>query len=110
MRNFPIKKIVFAVIVGVVAIVLVAMSFSAFETNKAGNYQVKQAFLSGNMTTRSTPGTYGQLFGDITTYEIAGDVFLSKEHATVVIQRQIKPAGSSSRTVSPTLTLWECMS
>ena len=53
---------------------------SIFETNKAGFYQIKQAAISGDLTVRNDPGTYGQYFGDITTYEIAGDIFLSKDN------------------------------
>ena len=43
------------------------------ETNIAGNYQIKQAAVSGEMTVKATPGMYMQNFGKITTYRIADD-------------------------------------
>ena len=70
------RFIAITIIVG--AIIVLSMSASLFETNKAGYYQIKQQFYWGELTVRDNPGTYGQWLGDIETYEMAGDVFLSK--------------------------------
>lgn len=44
---------------------------SIVETNESGFYQVKQAAMSGDMSVRSTPGMYGQMFGKIWDYKIS---------------------------------------
>lgn len=61
----------------VLAIVIIVGASSMWETNRAGEYQVKQAFYTGTLSVRNEPGTYGQWFGDIHTYQITGDIFLS---------------------------------
>lgn len=58
--------------------VLLFAGGSLFETNDRQNYQVKQAFITGAMTCRTTSGTYGQMFGDINTYKKASQYFFSK--------------------------------
>jgi regulator of protease activity HflC (stomatin/prohibitin superfamily) len=45
-----------------------------FETNTFGNYQVKQAAVTGDVSVRSEPGLYWQGFGSITTYPISEDL------------------------------------
>ena len=55
--------------VALIAVVMLLFVGSIFETNTQGYYQVKQAFYSGKMSVRMTPGTYGQMFGTITTYK-----------------------------------------
>lgn len=52
----------------VALIVLLTGAGSLFETNYGGNYQVKQASVSGDLSVRSNPGMYWQGFGEITTY------------------------------------------
>jgi len=52
----------------IAAIAIIAMSAKIFETNDQGHYQVKQAFITGEMTARMVPGLYGQWFGNIETY------------------------------------------
>ena len=41
------------------------------ETNESGYYQVKQAAMSGDMSVRSVPGMYSQMFGKIWDYKIS---------------------------------------
>jgi len=74
------KKIIVGISLLVIGFIFIWLMTGVFETNQAGFYQVKQAALIGDLSVRNTPGTYGQWFGDITTYEIAGDIFLSKDH------------------------------
>ncbi len=61
-----------------VSVVFLSMVGSLWETNKMGYYQVKQAAMTGSVTTRSTPGTYGQWLGDIYTYQISDMLYFSK--------------------------------
>jgi hypothetical protein len=51
---------------------------SLVETNNEGYYQIKQAALSGDMTVRTLPGTYLQLFGSIFTYQVSDMYYFSK--------------------------------
>lgn len=62
--------------IGMIAIAVLFLIFatSIFQTNHQGEYQVKQAFISGNMSARMTPGTYGQWFGTISTYRAVATV------------------------------------
>jgi len=78
-QSKEVKKVIVGIALLVVGVVLIWLMTSIWETNKAGNYQVKQAAYFGDLSVRNIPGTYFQWFGDITTYEIAGDIFLSKE-------------------------------
>ena len=59
------------VIIGVTTIGILLLIFGSrlFVTNDQGYYQVKQAFITGKMSVRMSPGTYGQNFGNITTYK-----------------------------------------
>ena len=63
---------------------LVGISGSLFETNKFGNYQIKQAAVSGEVTVRSEAGLYWQGLGTITTYPISED--LSFEDAGISVR------------------------
>ena len=56
------------IIVSLLAILFLIMIGRLFETNTQGEYQVKQAFITGTMTARMVPGTYGQWFAAIETY------------------------------------------
>lgn len=44
------------------------------ETNTFGNYQVKQAAITGDISVHAEPGLYWQGFGSITTYPISEDL------------------------------------
>lgn len=62
----------------VAAVLMFTMAGSLWETNDAGHYQVKQAFMTGEMSVRNKAGTYGQWLGDITTYKRTGMHYFSK--------------------------------
>lgn len=73
-------KQVFAVGATIVALLVVTLfAGSIFETNEAGYVQVKQAFYWGDLTVRSEPGTYGQMFGTIHTYKEASTFHFTKD-------------------------------
>ena len=59
----------------VVCLVLfVCLAGGLFETNSFGNYQIKQAAVTGHVTVRTAPGLYWQGFGQITTYPVSEDL------------------------------------
>lgn len=70
--------------IGIIALSLIgiitvlSLAGSVFETNNAGYYQIKQAALSGELSVINTPGTYMQLFGDVTTYQQSDEYYFSK--------------------------------
>lgn len=65
------------------AIILGICSAQLFETNTFGNYQVKQAAVTGNITVKNDAGLYWQGFGSITTYPISEDVDFETENLEV---------------------------
>lgn len=65
------------------AIVLVICSAQLFETNTFGNYQVKQAAVTGDITVKNDAGLYWQGFGSITTYPVSEDVDFETENLEV---------------------------
>lgn len=73
-----IRKIM--ILVGSIASVLLLIIFSSsiLEVNKSGYYQIKQAAITGKMSVRNKPGTYGQFFGEIFTYQISDMNYFSK--------------------------------
>lgn len=72
-------KFIALFIVAIIGILIFTLGSRMVETNIAGFYQVKQQFIKGDLSTRNAPGTYAQNLGAIETYEIAGDIFLSKD-------------------------------
>ena len=60
-------------------LLFLALSSSLFETNQAGNFQIKQAMFTGKMSIRFEPGTYLQSFGDIHTYKNVATVGFGRE-------------------------------
>ena len=74
-----VKKPFIAVIAIIAFFTFIIMSSSIFETNDKGKFQVKQATITGKMTVRTTPGTYLQLFGDITTWNKAETFFFTAD-------------------------------
>jgi hypothetical protein len=74
------NKKIMAIVVGIIALVFIIFSFSIFETNQAGYFQVKQAALTGNMSVRLQPGTYFQWFGDISEYKNVATVGIGESH------------------------------
>jgi hypothetical protein len=67
------------IVVLVIGILLLIFAARLFETNNQGEYQVKQAFISGTMTARMVPGTYGQMLGQIETYRANTTVGFGQE-------------------------------
>lgn len=71
-------------VIGVLcAIVLGICSAQLFETNTFGNYQVKQAAVTGDITVKNDAGLYWQGFGSITTYPVSEDVDFETENLEV---------------------------
>lgn len=72
-------RLIALAVVGLIAILVVgSVGKQIFETNDAGYYQIKQASLSGEMTVIADPGTYLQMFANITTYQISDVYYFSK--------------------------------
>ncbi len=84
-------KWVSLVILAIVAIVVITTSRQIFETNKAGNLQVKQAAIKGTLTCRLEPGMYGQMFGDIHTYKEAETFYFTADKETGERKNQALP-------------------
>ena len=69
---------------GVVGATIIGIcSAQLFETNTFGNYQVKQAAVTGDITVKNDAGLYWQGFGSITTYPISEDVDFETENLEV---------------------------
>ena len=68
------KKKIMGIAFLLIAILLLMLGRKLIETNNQGHYLVKQAFISGKMTARMTPGTYGQWLGDIHTYRAVSTI------------------------------------
>lgn len=74
----------FVGIFGLIAVVvLVWLSGSLFQTNKFGNYQIKQAAMTGTISVRNEPGFYWQGGGSIVTYPVSEDVNFETENLKV---------------------------
>lgn len=67
------KKQFSLVMLGIILILGIIFTGSIFETNTFGNYQIKQAAITGNVTVRNDPGVYLQWFGNIYTYPVSED-------------------------------------
>jgi hypothetical protein len=74
------NKKIFAIVIGILAVVFLALSFSILETNQAGYFQVKQAAVTGKMSVRLNAGTYFQWFGDISEYKNVATVGIGENH------------------------------
>ncbi|MBN1649522.1 MAG: hypothetical protein JW874_15895 [Spirochaetales bacterium] len=73
------RRFVVFLVLAIIVTGFILISGSIFETNNAGFYKVKQAFISGEMTVRNDPGMYLQLFGKIEEYKIADTYYFSKD-------------------------------
>ena len=67
--DFSIGKAATWALVLFVAIFLITNAFELVERNGSGTYQVRQSYWDGELTTRFSPGIYGQWLGIITTYK-----------------------------------------
>lgn len=74
------RKIILASVFGVLSLIFLIMLGSLFETNQAGFFQIKQAAISGDLSVRFEPGTYGQWFGTVHTYKNVATVGLGENH------------------------------
>lgn len=80
MENISVRKVILGIAFGILAIILLLLAKGIFETNEAGYFQVKQAAFSGKMSVRLNPGTYLQLFGDISEYKNVATVGIGENH------------------------------
>lgn len=65
------KKIA-AIALSIVGLIVLAVTLPQLvETNNEGYYQIKQAAMTGEISIRSTPGTYAQMGANIVTYPIS---------------------------------------
>lgn len=67
----------------VVGVMTIIFAGKIFETNQFGNYQIKQAAGTGEISVRNVAGLYLQMFGSIETYPVSEDVDFEKENFTV---------------------------
>ncbi len=58
-------------------IILIVVSRKIFETNNEGYYKIKQAAITGDMSVHDAPGTFLQLFGSISEYQVSGMYYFS---------------------------------
>lgn len=73
-------KVVILVASFVALLVVMFTAGSLLETNYAGNFQVKQASFTGDLTVRNNPGIYWQGFGDITTYPVTYTLYFGNKN------------------------------
>ena len=74
----------FMLVGGIIASVVIGIcSAQLFETNTFGNYQVKQAAVTGKITVKNDAGLYWQGFGSITTYPVSEDIDFENENLEV---------------------------
>lgn len=73
------KQRIFAIAFSVLALGMLLMLSSVIETNSAGFFQVKQAAITGDLTVRFDAGTYGQWFGNISTYKNVATVGFGRQ-------------------------------
>lgn len=71
------KKFILLLIIAIGLFTATTLVDQIWVTNQEGFIQVKQAFYTGKMTVRSGPGTYGKWFGNINTYDMSDEIFLS---------------------------------
>ena len=69
-------------IIVLLLLVVLAVVFSRqiLETNRRGQYQIKQAAITGTMTVRMAPGMYGRWFGAIDTWNKAETFYFTSEY------------------------------
>lgn len=92
----------------IVLTIFIAISSSIFETNDKGQFQVKQAAISGKMSVITKPGTYFQLFGDITTWNKAETFYFTadlKEGALIDQSIEVRFVDGSMCNISGTMRI-----
>ncbi len=73
------RQVSFIVLLLLVVLVVVFGS-QIVETNRRGQYQIKQAAITGTMSVRMTPGMYGRWFGAIDTWNKAETFYFTSEY------------------------------
>ena len=72
-------KGIVTIVLGLLLIVgALTVGKQVFETNNAGYFQIRQAAVTGNLTVFGDPGTFLQLFGTVTTYQVSDVFYFSK--------------------------------
>ena len=74
-----IKKMLGIVVAVAIVLFVVLGAGNIWHKNTFGKYQIKQAFISGEMSIRNEPGTYVQGWGDITEYSKGNMLYFSKD-------------------------------
>ncbi len=72
-RQFSVALLIILIGLGVV------FSNQILETNRRGQYQIKQAAITGEMSVRLEPGMYGQWFGEIDTWNKAETFYFTSD-------------------------------
>lgn len=72
-------KIITLVLVAFSLIVLLVLGDKVFETNEAGQFQIKRAFITGDISVKDDAGLYGQYFGKIFTYNNVATIGFGRE-------------------------------
>ncbi len=81
--NIRMKRVI-GVIVTLAFIIASFLLFDGvWENNKASNYQIKQAAVSGNLSVKNDAGVYVKWFGDITTYRKVSSLDFEEENIKV---------------------------
>ncbi len=73
------RQVSFIVLLLLVVLVVVFGS-QIVETNRRGQYQIKQAAITGTMSVRMSPGMYGRWFGAIDTWNKAETFYFTSEY------------------------------
>lgn len=73
-------KTTIGIVASICLIITIALSNKVVETNMEGNYQIKQAAVSGDMSVRNKAGMYLQNFGDISTYQVSDMYYFSSSN------------------------------
>lgn len=73
------KRIGFLIVFAIIAGVVLFFSQSIVETVEGGEIHVKQAAVTGTLTTRADEGLYLQMFGKITKYFRTHETYLSND-------------------------------
>ena len=73
------KRIGFLVVLAIVVAIVLFFSQSIVETVEGGEIHVKQAAISGTISTRTQEGLYLQMFGKITKYYRTWETYLSND-------------------------------
>ena len=74
------KKIGLGIFATIAIVLTLSLSSQVVETNMDGDYQIKQAAVSGDMTVRNNAGMYMQGFGNITTYHVSDMYYFSSSN------------------------------